>query len=639
MVFGRSRRGQLTAVRSLAVCIAPLLPGFAAGQPLDLDIKRLTLEELMGLDVYSASRQLESVRGTAAAVYVLTTEDIRRSRATSLPEALRLVPGVQVARLDANRYAISIRGMNARTANKLLVLVDGRTIYDPLFSGVLWEARDVMLEDVERIEVIRGPGGTLWGSNAVNGVINIITKNARDTQGGFVAAGLGTEEEAFGAARYGWKPGARSAARIYAQDQERDESFASTGEAFDDSRRRRGGFRVDWEPSGRDRLRFSGDVYRVTAGEALPPPMNSQDVEHRGGNIVATWNRSLAESSEFWLRFFYDRAELDNLFLGEERGTFDVEAQHRFRLSGRQELTWGAGHRQSRDDITNSAVLMVAPAERTLQWTNLYVQDSIAFVPGRWRLVAGTKVEHNEYTGSEWQPSVRLAHTPDAKQTYWASVSRAVRTPSRLEADQVMGTVPIGEEFDVEKLVAYEAGYRAQPDPFRSWDVAFFYNSYDDLLTLEPNGFIANGMEGETYGLELTGRWQLRAHLRVEAIYAYLGQDLRLQAGSAATTWPARTARLNPKHSFSLHGAFDIASRLELDAMLRYVDELPGIGVPGLTEDIPAYTELDLGFGWHARRDLELALVGQNLLDSHHPEHSLATEAQRGVYGKVTWRF
>ncbi|BAU47169.1 TonB-denpendent receptor [Sulfurifustis variabilis] len=639
MALPPSGRGPGIAARLLLACLAPLLPALAAGQSLDLDIRRLTLEELMDIDVYSVSRKLERVRGTAAAVYVLTSEDIRRSRATSLPEALRLVPGVQVARLDANKYAIGIRGMNARTSNKLLVMIDGRTIYDPLFSGVLWEARDVMLEDVERIEVIRGPGGTLWGSNAVNGVINVITRSARDTQGGLVAVGAGTEERAFGAARYGWKPGERSAARVYAQGNRRDESFASTGEAFDDSQRRRGGFRVDWEPTGRDRLRFSGDVYRATAGEALPAPVDSQDVEHQGGNIVAAWTRSLGEGSELRLRFYYDRAEIDNLYLGEERDTLDFETQHRFRMSPRQELTWGVGHRQSRDDIRSSSAIAIAPAERTLQWTNVYAQDAVALVPGRWRLVLGTKVEENEYTGAEWQPSVRIAHTPDDKRTYWASVSRAVRTPSRFEADQVAGTVRIGENFGVEKLVAYEAGYRAQPDRFWSWDVAFFYNVYDELLTLEPSGLLANGMQGETYGLELTGRWQVRPDVRLEAIYGYLGQDLELEEGSGATTWPARTERLNPKHAFSLHGAFDIARNVEIDATLRFVDELPGIEVPGFTGDIAAYTELDLGVGWHARRDLELSLVGQNLLDPHHPEHSLATEVQRGVYGKVTWRF
>lgn len=639
MAFRRSSRGPVPAANAFAAWFATLFPVLAVAQPLDLDIKRLTLEELMNLDVYSVSRKLESVRGAAAAIYVLTAEDIRRSRVTSVPEALRLVPGVQVARLDANKYAVSIRGMNARTANKLLVLIDGRTIYDPLFSGVLWEARDVMLEDVERIEVIRGPGGTLWGSNAVNGIINIITKSALDTQGGLVAVGGGTEERAFASARYGWKPGARSAARLYAQGHRRDEGFATTGEAFDDSRKRRGGFRVDWEPTGRDEFRFSGDVSRATAGEGLPAPFFFQDVEHRSGNLVGAWTRELGGESELRLRFFYDRTQIDNLFLGEERDTLDFEAQHRFRATARQELTWGAGHRQSRDDIRSSPLVTLVPESRTLKWTNVYVQDNIQLVPERWRLAIGTKLEDNAYTGSEWQPSARIAFTPDFKRTYWASVSRAVRTPSRLEADQVVGDVRIGENFGVEKLIAYEAGYRVQPDRFFSWDVALFYNVYDDLLTLEPSGLVSNGMEGETHGIELTGRWQVRPGARLEAIYGYLGQDLVLKPESAAVSWPARTERLNPKHMFSLHGSFDLAPRIELDAILRFVDELPGTAFPGFTEEIPAYTELDVGLGWHARRDLELSLVGQNLLDSHHPEHSLAFEVQRGVYGKVTWRF
>lgn len=637
MAFRRSSRGPATAGNVLSAWFAALFPMLAAAQPFDLDIKRLTLEELMDLDVYSASRRLERVRGTSAAVHVLTAEDIRRARVNSIPDALRLVPGVQVARIDANKWAVSIRGfvygLNTRTVNKLLVLIDGRSVYDPLFSGVFWETRDVMLEDIDRIEVIRGPGGTLWGANAVNGVINIITKHPRATQGGLVTAGAGTEERGFGAVRYGWRAGKRAHARLYAQRKERDTGFSPSGPAVDESEMGRAGFRMDWDVTARDAVRVSGDVFDAEVGERLPAG-GSQNVGHRGGNVLMSWDRTLARDGQMRVQFYFDHLNLDNVNLSDVRDVYDFEFQHRFRPDPRHEVVWGAGHRQVRDDVRAGPVLALEPTVRNLQVTSAFLQDEMTLVPERLRLTVGAKVEHNDYTDTEWQPSVRLAYTPTRRKTWWAAISRAVRTPSRLEADLVFGGTRLGENFNAEKLVAYEAGYRMQPSRQWSWDLAVFYNVYDDLFTIEQDSRFENRMDGETRGFEIATRWDPRPWARLEAAYTFLDSSFSLQPGSIDLTRPAAVEGNNPQHQLALRSGFEVRRDLDVDVILRRVDDLPAI-------DVPTYTALDLGVSWHVRRDLELTLVGRDLLDSHHPEQrsGIATEVQRGVYGKATWRF
>lgn len=628
-----AKSAYLFATALLASAWAP--SALSAESPI-LDIKRLTITELMDIDVYSASRRPEPAKNTPSAIHVLTGEEIRRSRVTSVPGALRLVPGVQVARVDANKWAVSIRGFNGRTTNKLLVLVDGRSIYDPLFSGVLWESRDVMLEDVDRIEVIRGPGGTLWGANAVNGVINIITKHARDTQGGLVAAGAGTEERGFGAVRYGWQPSADQHTRVYAKSFKRGTGFSPTGKAYDETQMNQTGFRWDWNATAQDAVRVSGDLFEADAGERNSATA-TQDVNHRGGNLLASWTRRLSETESMRAQLYYDRIELDNLTLGEKRDTFDFEFQRSTALATRHLVIWGLGYRNTSDKIRNGPALSLDPLRRTDNTANAFIQDTITLAPDKLQLTLGTKIENNDYSGTEWQPNARLAWTPDTHQTVWAAYSRAVRVPSRLEADLVFGGTRLGDNVRAERVHAYETGYRRLVTSAFSYDVATFYNVYDNLLTVEQGFQFRNQMHAQTYGVELAGRWQMTPSWRLDAAYTYLHMKLGVDESSIAVTTPQTVERSNPQHQLALRSAVDIGRDLEFDATLRFVDDLPALSAP-------AYTTLDLGLSWFARRDLELSLVGQNLLDSHHPEQTIVangagTEVQRGVYTKLTWRF
>ncbi len=605
----------------------------AAAEVIALNIKGVSLEELAEIDVYSAARRLEPIQGVPSAIFVLTNEDIRRSRARTIPEALRLVPGVQVARVNANKTTVTIRGV---ATNKLLVMIDGRSIYDPLFSGVFWEAQDVVLADVDRIEVIRGPGGSLWGANAVNGVINIITKHARDTQGGLVSVGAGTEEHAFGTARYGWQPGNDQNARVYMRSFERGTGFSPSGNAYDQSSQDRAGFRWDMDAGTRDTLRVSGDVYHARVGQRDSATV-TQDVDHRGGNLLGRWNRKLSPTESLRLQFYYDHIELDNTALGEKRDTYDMEFQHDLSPTERQRLIWGLGFRDTRDSLRNGPLISMDPQQRADRTESAFVQDTITLSPDRWNLTLGTKYEHNAYSGNEWQPNVRLAWTPNAQQTLWASAARAIRIPSRLERDLVFGGNRLGDNEIPETVYAYELGYRQLMAKDFWYDVATFYNDYRDLLTLEQNFQFRNKMRAHTYGVEIATRWQATPAWRLDAAYTYMRMNLSVDASSIAQTQPGITERSNPHYYATLRSAYDIRPDLQFDATLRHVGELPALNVP-------AYTALDLGLGWFPTSDLELALVAQNLLDNHHPEQAVVangngTEVQRGYYVQLRWRF
>ncbi len=646
---------QLAAILSLAVTLAP-----RAARAVDvaaLDIKRLSIEELMDIDVYSASRRLERVQGVPSAIYVLTNEDIQRSHVTNIPDALRLVPGVQVARVDGNKWGVSIRGFvggfagsaAARTSNKLLVLVDGRSIYDPLFGGTFWESKDMLLADIDRIEVVRGPGGALWGANAVNGVINVITRHARDTQGGLTEVSVGTEERASTVARYGWQPGDKQYARVYASSVQRDKGFSLSDNAYDALRMVRTGFRSDWEKDARDALRVSGDWYAADAGQrdagTSVAPTTTQSVEHRGGNLLAQWERKLSGTDSLTAKFYYDNLRYDSRSIGEKRDTYDLEAQHNFTPVERNQVVWGLGYRNTRDHI-RIAANAVDPAQRADVTESAFLQDTIALVPDRLNFTIGTKFEHNSYTNNEWQPSVRLAWTPIESVSWWAAASRAVRVPSRLEADLVCRGFPavacaadsrLGDGIVTEKAYTYELGHRNLLTRDIWLDLAGFYTKYRELVTLEQNTLFKNRMHGDTYGVELATRWQATPSWRIDAAYTYMRMDFEVDASSIAVTQPSATERSNPHYQFSLRSALDISKDVQFDATLRGVDALPAFNVP-------AYTALDLGLGWHPNRDLELSLVAQNLLDSHHPEQTVVpngsgTEVERGYYAKLRWRF
>lgn len=618
----------------------------AEAQHAALNIKQLSLEDLMEINVYSASRRLERVQGIPNAVFVLTAEDIRRSRVTNIPDALRLVPGVQVAQTDNNKIGVSIRGFiggfggssAARLANKLLVLVDGRSIYDPLFSGVFWESRDIVLADVERIEVIRGPGGALWGANAVNGVINIITRHARDTQDAAITAGAGSVERAFGTVRYGWQAGPEQYARVYAKTFERDTGFSPSGNPYDATRSRRAGFRWDWGPNARDTLRLSGDVYAVDAGQrnavsATNPVTSTQDAEHGGGNLLAHWRRKLSATDSLRAQFYYDRTELDTSTVDQDRDTYDFELQHSTSPLTDHQVVWGLGYRNTRDNING----IVTPSRRTDETLSGFIQDTIALTPDMLHLTLGTKFEHNDYTKQEWQPSVRLAWTPSEREAWWAALSRAVRVPSRLEADLVINGNNLGGQVQSETVYAYELGYRQLTARHVWWDAAMFYNQYRDLVTIETGTQLRNNMRGDTYGLELGARWQVRPTWRLDLAYTYLEMDLAVSDASVDISRPVTTEKSNPRNQVTLRSALDIAPKLQFDAIVRAVDELPAL-------DVPQYVTLDLGLSWFPKPDLELALVGRNLLDDHHPEQLVVadgsgTEVRRNYYAKLSWRF
>jgi iron complex outermembrane receptor protein len=630
------------------------------------ELKRLSVEELLDIDVTSVSKYPEKLSAAAAAVAVLTQDDIHTSGFTSIPEALRLVPGLDVARVDSHTWAISSRGFNDIFANKLLVLIDGRTVYTPLFSGVFWEVQDTLLEDIDRIEVVRGPGATLWGANAVNGVINIITKSARDTQGLLISGGDGTEDRGFGSVRYGVKLDENAFLRIYAKYFDRDSSVLSNDtNAHDAWDMYRAGFRLDWEPTNQNSFTFQGDAYTGTQDEDYLVPTRTfpfsgkikatDDVS--GGNLLSRWSHSFSADSQLTVQAYYDRTERNSPIFGEKRDTGDIDLQHRFSLGDRQDVIWGLGFRTTHDVVTNTLNVTLLPDSRTLNLYSGFVQDEITIVPERFRLTIGSKFEHNDFTGFEIQPSARVLWTPGHSQTLWASVARAVRTPSRAESDIVLnpappvplppGTITIfgNPEMNSETLVAYEVGYRVQPIDQVKFDLTAFYNDYDDLRTLEPTmagpvspSIVSNRLFGESYGAEISATAQVTKHWRLQSSYSYLDAQLHRKSGSRDASTETITEGSSPHHQFFIRSIVDLPWDIQFASTLRYVDVLAA-------PKIPSYVTVDVRLAWWPRKDLEIAIVGQNLLDDRHPEFAPTfigtqqTEVERSVYGTVVWRF
>ncbi len=641
-----------------------------------VDPTTLSLDELMAIEITSVSKKQQKLSDAAAAVHVLTQEDIRRSGATSIPEALRMVPGLEVARIDANKWAVTSRGFNGTFANKLLVLIDGRSVFTPLFSGVYWDVQDTLLEDIDRIEVIRGPGAALWGANAVNGVINIVTKKAADTQGALVTAGTGTEETGFGGVRYGAQLGENGHYRIYAKYFDRDEALDASGAATDDDWYQwRSGFRLDWERGQRDFFTLQGDLYHGRAGQnisvlnSVAPDFSSltDEVDVAGGNLLGRWQRTFSATSDLILQLYYDRTERRDAMLGEDRDTLDLDFQHRFALGKRQEILWGFGHRFTRDDIDSSFAVSFDPDQREDHLLSAFVQDEIELCPDSLRLTLGTKFEYNNYTGAEIQPNARLLWTPHPRHTLWAAVSRAVRTPSRSEDDMRINAAAIpfapGElallaifgdrNVDSEELLAYELGYRVQPREHLFFDLAVFYNDFRKLI-VPGNGtpffepvpapphlviplVFRNNTAGETYGGEIAAQLEVTEQWRLNAGYSYLQMQLRSDDTAAGVVNGEVRAGSSPHHQYKLRSLLDLPGNLEFDTSLSYVDSLPA-------RDIPAYLRLDTRVGWRPSEALELSVALQNLLDDRHPEFTdltgvTSSEVQRSIYAKVTWRF
>ena len=650
------------------------------------ELFELSLTELMDIVVTSSAKRPEPLANASSAIYAITQEDIRHSGATSIPEVLRLVPGLQVARIDANKWAVSSRGFNDRFANKLLVLVDGRSVYTPTFSGVRWNAQDVLLEDIERIEVIRGPGATLWGANAVNGVINIITKRAKDTQGGLVVGGTGTEEKGFGALRYGSTIGEHVHYRVYAKYFDRDEFVdAEARDTADQWDKRQGGFRLDWKPGGRNSLTVQGDLFDDQTGETYlfpsPDPERSYSVvfddttDSTGGNLITRWDHQFSDSADFTLQIYYDRYKRSDALFKETTDTVDIDLQNRFFLGQKHQFIWGFGYRFIDDNFKNSFVLSFVPEERDTHFYSGFLQDNITLVPDRFHVILGSKVEHNAYTGFEFQPNFRFLVTPSDKQSFWGAISRAVRTPSRVENDgrvndefKLPGTTENPDpatpalvalfgssDFESEELLAYELGYRIQGPQRLSLDVTAFYNVYDDLRTLERDpttsfietvggtthrvvpAFVNNNLEGKTHGVELIADWIVKDWWRITASYTYLKMQLELDSDSRDQTSEDAEGE-SPQQQASLLTSLELIPKVELDIWFRFVDRLP-------TLDIEQYSTIDMQLAWKPTAHLRMSVVGQNLFDSRHPEfesrfiNSLATETQRAVYGKIEWHF
>ncbi|HXF14936.1 MAG TPA: TonB-dependent receptor [Terriglobales bacterium] len=669
---GLTRALLVAALTSLFVIVA-------SAQNNQVDVTTMSVEDLMNMQVTSVSKRTQKVADAAAAVYVITQEDIRRSGATNIPEALRLAPGIQVARIDENKWAISSRGFNGRFADKLLVLIDGRSVYTPLFSGVYWNVQDVMLEDVDRIEVIRGPGATLWGANAVNGVINIITKSARNTQAAVATMGGGNELRGFSNLRYGGTIHQDTAYRAYAKYFNVGSSTDSIGgNGTDNWDSLRGGFRSDWNPSGPDQVTLQGDMYRSHYGELLSIPSLSSPYSSTfpnagaisGGNILGRWAHDFGNSSTS-LQVYFDNTNIsENSLFADHQNIFDIDFQHSFHLTDSQAVIWGVGYRSIGDNNDSSFTVSLQPNHSQLNQFSGFAQDEISMLDRRVQLTLGSKLEHNDFTGLEVEPNARILWNITPNQSVWTAVSRAVRTPALTERGlQLVSAVippgrpgnptPLAAEADVygsnqfqsEDLLAYEVGYRVQVANNVSADIATFYNNYTHLRSAEPGApfvqtdpaplhlvvpFVAsNKMHGGTYGAELFTEYKVIPRWKLSGSYSYLQMDIRKDATSMDPT-PDNPNMSSPRHQFYVRSSLDVFRKLEHDFTVRYVDDLPGLS-------IPSYYSVDTHFSYALPHSYELSIGSQNLLNHQHLEfvpdfiNVSPTEVKRSIYGSITW--
>ncbi len=641
----------------------------AAGQmPATQDLKRLTLEELMQVKVSTTLRVPEPKMTTPAAVDVITEDDIRRSGATSLVEVLRLAPGVQVARIDGGRYAIGIRGFGDRLARGMLVLIDGRAVYSPLFAGTYWEVQDTLLEDIARIEVVRGPGGTLWGANAVTGIINIVTKRARDTQGLLVTGAIGSDNAGPIGVRYGGRAGSSGHYRVYAKGVDRDAQHHAAGPAFDTFGMVQGGFRAGWSLASERTFTIQGDAYSAELGQTFVRPQRSAPFQTRvvrdaplsGGNLLARLSGPLF-GGDFQLQTYYDRGHREERPIAGTRDTVDVDFQHRRAIGRRHQIVWGAGYRvwSIRIDATDPARIL--PADRTDQLVTAFLQDDTVLSPDRLRLIAGVKLERNAETGVEAQPAARLLWTPDPDHTIFAAATHAVRTPSRVETGYTVEaladpTVPAfvrllpNPDFEAETLTAYEIGYRVRPVASLFLNTAAFVNHHQDTLSTEmrppfvetepppPHVILpvmfANGLHGNSHGVEVSADWRPAPWWRWTADYAFLRVQMTRNPGSRDVSQEARYEGLAPRHQAQVGMALDLPHGLLADWQLRTVSALPAGG-------IPAYTTSNVRLAWQATPHLEIALVGRDLHHARHcewPSDGGPVFIRRRAYVSATWR-
>lgn len=634
----------------------------------------LSVEQLINLRVTSVSKREQRLSEAAAAIFVITKDDIRRAGVTSLPEALRLAPGVQVARTNTNVWAVTSRGFNSVFANKLLVLLDGRSVYNPFFSGVNWDVLNVMLEDVERIEVIRGPGATLWGTNAVNGVINIITDDSSRSTGNLISAGGGSEDRFLVGARTGGALGDNGHYRIYAHGFERD-GYEGQGERDEDWRGGHLGFRSDLHPTGETKVTVQGETFKGSESDQFTIPLLTSPYSqvlgsgrrYEGSYLLSRWSYTSSPDSQLQLQAYLDHQRRSEYLLTQERDLLDLDLQHRFKLTPDNTLTYGVGANVYRDHIGGdelTGALSVDPSRRTVDIYSLYLQDEHIFDP--LRIIVGSKFEYTEFTGLEIQPNLRALYTLSSSDTLWGALSRAVRTPSRAENDSVIGvsTLPLpnglsrldaagSTDFNSENLTAYEVGYRKSFASNTSLDVSLFYNHYTDIRTLEPRAPVpafrdtsylslpivaSNLARAESYGGEVSIEHRVNERWRLSGNYSYLTLTItpRRESRDPFATY---LAGASPEHQLLFRSMLDLSEYLQLDTTIRYVDNLPSVGIDG-------YWEGDVRLGLKPKEGLELSITGQNLFHRDHEEF-LANDVislrprsvDRGVFGKVIWRF
>ncbi|NOX21255.1 MAG: TonB-dependent receptor [Nitrospirae bacterium] len=673
---------QKVLILIFSLLISLCLPGVVHAQTdkeeLVEELSELSIEELLNLDVLTVEKRAEKILNTPSAVYVITEEDIRRSGVTTIAETLRGIPGIQVSRIDSNLWAVSSRGFNERYSNKLLVMIDGRTIYTPIFSGVYWDVQDTVLEDIDKIEVVRGPGSTIWGANAVNGVINVLTKNAKHTQGLLFSQVLGNEDKVITTLRYGGKYKEDIYWRIYGKYTDRD-SFVDINNNENNDRWyvSRAGFRVDWLPGSGRSLTLQGDIYegKVHSEEIVPtlnPPyyFDSKIIEDvSGSNILGRWHQTFSADSDLVVQFYYDRVKRVQHFNipGYEEyykiETTDLDITHTFKVS-RHHITWGGGIRYITDRIDNSSHITFNPKSRSQYIFNAFVQDEIELLKDRLYLTLGTKVEHNEYTDLEFEPTIRLLWHPAEGKTLWAAVSRAVRTPSRIEMDgrinqavypgspPVMISLISRDGFKSEDVISYEIGYRAGLRNNMYIDIATFYNEYDNLRSFEKGpvfvesdpvphivqsylGF--NKVYGETYGLELSFKWKPLQIWKLSFSYSYLQIQLHTEKDSTDTISESAEGE-SPHNQFTVISYLDITPNLEFDAIIHYIDNLPSY-------NLGSNLITNLRLGWNPSRNVEFSLYVENLFDNKHPEiaskyvSAATVQIQRSVYAKMLLRF
>lgn len=640
------------------------------------DFSDFSIEDLMNLKVTSVSKKAQNLSDTATAIFVITADDIKQSGATNIPDILRMVPGLNIARIDSNKWGVNTRSATSRFADKLLVLLDGRVLYSPSFSGVYWEVQDIMLEDVGRIEVIRGPGATLWGANAVNGVINIISKHAKDTQGSLISFGGGTVEKAFASARHGIKISDETYARFYAKGFKRDGfHYYAGGDASDEWGTIRGGFRLDSKYSSKDSLTIQGDIYRGEVDQRLvratsaPPYSLISDFStvFSGADLITRWQRVLSSNSDYTLQAYYDRTTRKEGVIQESRNSIDVDFQYRFKPWENHDIVSGIRFYYTSHHFSDSLSIVINPSIRRDSLFSIFLQDELQIIDDSLWVTFGSKFEKNDYSNYEMQPSARILWVPHVNHRIWSAVSHAVRTPSRVEHDGRInnlvippfttsnpGPMPLAlsilgnPRYDSEELMAYEVGYRYIPNQVFSVDIATFYFDYDNLRTtemtqpvfydtyLEQPLIFTHNFKSNSYGGEISVAWQVYSSWKLDIAYSYLVSDLEegLQLGK------------EPMHQVSLRSDYSLGNNVYLHAWLRYVDEVNAIYSfsPTQTIDIDDYIALDLHLNWKLSKNTDISLIGQNLLDNRHLEFvqenfTRPTEVPRSFYIKITLTF